>query len=384
MKKGKNRPPILCVGGYAGCGNLGDDAILTGFLEGLWRRGVAPDTVTVLSGKPWRDAHRFGVRCVGRKNPFGVLLALLRADVFVSGGGTLLQNRTGKRSLLYYLWLLRLARLCGCRTVALGGLGPLSGGRARRAVRKELDACAAILLRDSFSAALAWEIGVKNERLTVGADPAFLLPEPPVLRAAFLVGRLVGDLQKPFLCVCPCGGVPVFGLAGFLRRSFPGFFPIFLLCDPARDAAPARCLQKKLGGAVYSPRDVSEAAALFSAAAAVLSCRLHPLVLSVRVGTRCVCFSGGDPKLAAFCQSAGIPLFAAGAGDVIFPPAADFFSLPAPDPADFCQAAAKDLAFFCDMVYNGKEQAAPAQARGKGRIFHEKRAAGGSAPPHHH
>ena len=384
MKSHKKRPPILCIGGYAGCGNLGDDALLAGLLEGLWRRGIAPGSVILLSGRPRCDARRFGVKCVGRKNPVAILLALLRADVFLSGGGTLLQNRTGRRSLFYYLSLLRLARFCGCRTVVLGGIGPLSGAGARRAVKKELAWCAALLLRDRTSAALARELGVPPARVTVGADPAFLLPDPPPLRAAFLISRLVGDLQKPFLCVFPCGGVPVAGLAAALRRSFPGFFPLFLLCDPARDAAPARRLQRLFGGVVYAPRDAGEVLALVSAAPPVLSCRLHPLILSVRAGARCLCFSGGDPKLSAFCQSAGIPCFPAGVGSVILPSAASFFALPAPDPSDFCRKAAKDLAILCKMVYNKSKEARPATVRGRRRFFYEKRAAGGSAPPNHH
>lgn len=384
MKSREKRPPNLCVGGYAGCGNLGDDAILAGLLEGLWRRGVPPDSVTILSGRPRRDRRRFGARCVNRKNPAAVFAALLRADVFVSGGGTLLQNRTGRRSLFYYLSVLRLARLCGCKTVLLGGIGQISGAFSRKLVKKELERCALLLLRDPLSARLARGLGVKNPRLSVGADQAFLLPEPPSLRAAFLVSRLVGDPRKPFLCVCPCGGVSTFGLAALLRRSFPGVFSVFLLCDPARDAAPARRLQKEFGGVLYVPRDESEAMALFSSAALVLSCRLHPLILSVRVGARCVCFSGGDPKLAAFCQSAGILCFPAEGDRKIPPSAATLFSLPAPDPTEFCRAGAKDLAILCEMVYNGKKEADSAKERGRGRFFHEKRAAGGSAPPDHH
>ena len=384
MKSREKRPPNLCVGGYAGCGNLGDDAILAGLLEGLWRRGVPPDSVTILSGRPRRDSRRFGARCVNRKNPAAVFAALLRADVFVSGGGTLLQNRTGRRSLFYYLSVLRLARFCGCKTVLLGGIGQISGAFSRKLVKKELERCALLLLRDPLSARLARGLGVKNPRLSVGADQAFLLPEPPPLRAAFLVSRLVGDPQKPFLCVCPCGGVSVSGISAFLRRSLFGFFPVYLLCDEKRDRAPAELLRRSFGGVLFVPREASEALALFRAARLTLSCRLHPLILSVRAGARCVCFSGGDPKLSAFCLRAGIPLFPAQAGCEIPPPAATLLALARPDPAEFCALAAKDLAILAEMVYNGREEALSAQRPKSGRTFHEKRATGGSAPPHHH
>ncbi len=380
----KARSRRVVIGGYAGCGNLGDDAILQGILLGLRRGGVPVSSVTVLSGQPRRDERRFGVRCVGRKNPFAVLSALLRADIFVSGGGTLLQNRTGKRSLFYYLALLRLARFSGCKTVLFGGVGEISGSISRKAAKNELENCTALLLRDETSALLVRALGVQNPRLSVGADAAFLLPDPPPLRSAFLVGRLTGDLKKPFFCVCPCGGVSLSGLSSFLSQSFSGFYPIFLLCDPARDVFPARALKKRFGGTIFAPRDVSEAAALFSASALVLSSRLHPLILSVRDGARCACFSGGDVKLAAFCRAAGVPLFPADAGGENLPSAAALFAKPAPTGNDFCRKAAKDLAFLCKIVYNGREESPPAQNRGKGRTFYEERAAGGPAPPDHH
>ncbi len=384
MKPRKSRRPRILIGGYAGCGNLGDDAALSGILEGLFRAGGLPQEIMVLSGDPRRDQKRFGVRCAGRKNPFLVVLALLRADVFILGGGTLLQMRTGKRSPLYYLLLLRLARLFGCRTFLLGGLDELFDTRICKIAQKELAKCSGLLLRDEYSQRRAQEMNLQEKILSAGADPAFLLPLPSPLRAAFLTDRLVGDLKKPFLCICPCGGVTTGGISELLRSSFSGFFPVYLLCDPARDTFPARRLQREFGGVLYAPRDAGEAMALFSAAQLVVSCRLHPLILSVRVGARCVCFSGGDPKLAAFCQSAGILLFGAEQGSVILPPAAAFLSRPVSDSTVFCQMAAKDLAILCEMVYNGTKETPSATKRGKGRKFHEKRAVGGSAPPNHH
>lgn len=367
----------ICVGGYAGCGNLGDDVLLVGFLRGIFERGVYPSEVILLSGRPKKDQKRFGVRCVGRKNPFAVLLAFLRTDWFVLGGGTLLQNRTGNRSLFYYLFLLRLARLCGCQTVCCGGVGPIEGGFARRRTGRELDRCKMLLLRDVDSAALAGRMGVQKPAVRVGADPAFLLPPPPALRCAWLRRQLTGDLQTPYVCVCPCKGVSLRGVEAYLQKHVKGVRPVYLLCHPKKDLPAARRLQGRFGGVEFSPREASDAMAALAGANLVLSCRLHPLILSVRVGTPCICFFGGDPKLSSFCRAAGIPLLPAEKEDF----SAREPTLSRPDAAPFCKTAAKDLAFFCKMVYNEGRKAPKRNGTGERRHHHEKRAACRPAPP---
>ena len=76
----------VVIGGYFGCGNLGDDAILQAFIE--YTRTHYPDIrVWALTKKPSRDARRFGVRCFNRKNPFSLICAFLSADAFLCGGG---------------------------------------------------------------------------------------------------------------------------------------------------------------------------------------------------------------------------------------------------------------------------------------------------------
>lgn len=371
----------ICIAGYAGCGNLGDDAILQGLLLGLFENGVPLRRVLVLSGRPKWDARRFGVRCLCRKNPFSILFALFSSELFLLGGGTLLQNATGNFSLFYYRSLLRLARLCGTRTAVAGGLGPLLSPSARRQVKTALEDCDAILFRDGESARFARELGVKNRRVTVGADPAFLLPPPPPLRTAFLHRALTGSLQKAYFCVCPCGKTGFDALASFLSRRMPPFYPVYLLCDPARDRPAAEKLQKRFGGVLYLPRDASDAAAVFFGAELVVSCRLHPLILSCRAGTRALCFSGGDPKLSAFCRAAGIPLLFDSETDAVFPTVVDLLSRPVPNPFFFCRKAAKDLAILAGMVYNRGVKSSPAGRRKGGRQPHDKRATGGSAPP---
>ena len=107
-------PPLsICIGGYFGCENLGDDLILEGFLS--YMQAKHPTVrLHVLTDAAAPPAH---VHAVRRRAPFSILWAFCRSHAFLCGGGSLLQNKTGNLSLVYYLTLLRLCALLGCRPI---------------------------------------------------------------------------------------------------------------------------------------------------------------------------------------------------------------------------------------------------------------------------
>ena len=118
---------VVGVAGYYGFRNAGDEAILEAIARELQARG---HEVVALSGDPKRTREDHGLRAYHRLNP----LALLRADLWLLGGGGLLQDATSALSLTYYLSVLRLARLFRKRVVVFNqSLGPLSpwGERGR-------------------------------------------------------------------------------------------------------------------------------------------------------------------------------------------------------------------------------------------------------------
>ena len=99
-------------------------------LENLLRdgRAAAPEcAVTVLSHRPKETARRFDVDSLYYLNVPAICRRMKSARALVFGGGNLLQDATSRRSLVYYLALLRKGKQSGCRTLLYGaGLGPLS------------------------------------------------------------------------------------------------------------------------------------------------------------------------------------------------------------------------------------------------------------------
>ncbi|MBQ8942229.1 MAG: polysaccharide pyruvyl transferase CsaB [Firmicutes bacterium] len=174
----------LLIAGYHGFGNCGDEAILQAMVKNI--RALPVDLeITALSKKPDFTKTEYNVNSVQRFDLFGVLGAILKSDVVLSGGGTLLQDGTSTRSLLYYLSIIKTAKLFGKRVmVYANGIGPVNGARNRKLVKKVLTGVDVITLREKLSEADLRSIGVTRDDVTVTADPAFTLESADDVRAS--------------------------------------------------------------------------------------------------------------------------------------------------------------------------------------------------------
>jgi polysaccharide pyruvyl transferase CsaB len=286
----------LLISGYYGAGNLGDEAVLAGLLGALAGTGVTP-IVASLDPAATRTAH--DVESVHRYR--GLPMALWRSDAVVSGGGGLLQDVTSARSLRYYLGVLRLARALG-KPVAVYGqsLGPLSSAGAAR-VRRALVGVP-LGLRDAPSLALAARLGLAAHPV---ADPALLVRPPAVPREAAVAAGGAGALV-----LIPRSGYPAIGavLEELGRRHLAAGGRVRIaLVHPAHDEAEGRRLAAALGAADRTTaRSVAEILAALQGAHAVVSGRLHGLVLGAVAGAP-VAGLAYDPKVAGFAATIGAP-----------------------------------------------------------------------------
>ncbi len=273
---------VVGVAGYYGFRNAGDEAILEAIARELRARG---HQVVALSGDPRRTREEHGLRAFHRLNP----LALLGADLWLLGGGGLLQDATSALSLQYYLSLLRLARLFRKRVVVFNqSLGPLSP-RGEALVRRVLRGVPAIF-RDQDSLEYARRLGLSAE---LGADPALLLTPPPVQREEDLV------LVIPRAGVAPEAVRNLYITANHLFHE--GRQVLVLLLQPGYDEEVLENFPHHRVEKTSDPRRV-----LYLAAQAgyVISMRLHGLILAAAAGTPFAALSY-DPKVAAFAKETG-------------------------------------------------------------------------------
>ncbi len=286
----------VVISGAYGMDNAGDDAVLTAIAAAL-RRLDSGMPVTVIARQRKKTARRFQIAAVGRLDVLGWLRAMGHGKLFISGGGSLLQNVTSRRSLWFYLWTIRAAKAMGCAVELYGcGVGPLTGEKARQAVTAYLNQYADVVcLRDRDSLALLEELGVTEPRLLLSADPALSLPAPAGERE-----HALGVVLRSW----PGFGEHVLDFAGAARYAWERYHlaPVFICLGKGdREAAAAVCGEL---------RDVPAAVTVDSRRTgrmtAVLSMRLHGLVFALNAGTPAAGVSY-DPKVSAFCREAGLP-----------------------------------------------------------------------------
>ena len=156
------------VSGYIGFDNFGDEAIAHVLSKKLKSEGA--EKITLISSNPERTACLHGVNSCGM---FQFLPSLFDADVLISGGGSLLQDVTSLKSLLYYLGLIYTALVLGKKVrIFSQGIGPINSKIGKILTKFALKKAEKITVRDSKSQELLTDWGIKSELVK---DPIFEL-----------------------------------------------------------------------------------------------------------------------------------------------------------------------------------------------------------------
>ncbi len=115
----------VLVSGYIGFNNFGDEAIFLALTNRLKYNNC---TVSALSSNIKETQKKYDVKAFYYKNIFSIFAAILNCDILISGGGSLLQNKTSSFSLYYYLFIIFLAKLLNKKVVIFSqGFEPIKG-----------------------------------------------------------------------------------------------------------------------------------------------------------------------------------------------------------------------------------------------------------------
>ena len=162
----------ILISGYYGFDNFGDDAILHVMLSEL-KKHLNNPKITVISNNPAKIKRIYDVDSIHRFNSKEIINKMKEYDVFISGGGSLLQDVTSCRSFLYYLSLIFLAKYLGKKTIIFAqGIGPISTILARFLTSLVLKKVDLITVRDKESQNYLKKLGVDS---ILATDPAWCL-----------------------------------------------------------------------------------------------------------------------------------------------------------------------------------------------------------------
>ena len=305
----------VVVSGYYGFNNAGDDAILQSIHNNI---GAISDDIelTVLSKDPVLTREQFGLKAVDRFHFGKVFSALRKCDVFLSGGGSLMQDTTSTRSLLYYLSLIHCARFLGKRVMLYAnGIGPVQKPANRRRVKRAVEKVAAVTLRDHSSQQELRAMGVRRNDLLVTADPVFRLEPASEECANVLIERTGIPTDRPFVVVSVRDWARAEGFAQKLApvcdhlREKHGLEILFLLMQPSNDREMTQRVRAAMHGPSYllqegcTPREIM---AVISQAKLCLAMRLHTLIFAARVATPTVGMVY-DPKVESYLDELSLP-----------------------------------------------------------------------------
>ncbi|MBQ3216506.1 MAG: polysaccharide pyruvyl transferase CsaB [Oscillospiraceae bacterium] len=313
----RSRDGVVICGAY-GKGNCGDNAILDAIVEQFHQ--LDPDLpLTALSRSPKETRICTGINAVYTFNVWKIARLMRRSKLYISGGGTLMQDATSTRSLLYYLFSIHQAARNGCRVMLYGcGIGPVSRPRNQKRTAKTLNRYADIIsVRDGYSIDFLEKIQVHRPEIYLNADPALLIDPPDTgeLHNYLHASGLEEGKQYMLLAVRPWPGfeekISAFAAAAQYAYSHHGLIPLLYAMEPKRDNAAVTAVSKHLSCphlCLSAGSSGEEVIALIRRMSLVVSMRLHALIFAAGQGVSMVGVVY-DPKVSGFLDHLGQDLY---------------------------------------------------------------------------
>ena len=284
------------LSGYYGFNNFGDELILSVICEKLKQKNA---DITVFSVSPDETAQKYGVNSSPTFDLVKVIKVLWGTDVLISGGGSLFQDTTSIKSLLYYAFVLFTAQLFGKETIIYRqGIGPLKNPVSKFLVRNLFKKADSVSVRDEKSLKLLENWGIKAE---LKDDPVWEI-EIPVTENQDVLGvqlRECSGMTDDFLK----------NLALAVVKNNPKEIKLF-------------SLQKKLDYDICLKfanllKDISSDLKIsiiendllneISSVKTLVAMRFHALVIGIKSGAKCIGINY-DPKIKTLAEKYSLPL----------------------------------------------------------------------------
>ena len=297
----------VIISGYYGLGNSGDEALLKCIVDDL--KKVNPDiTITALSGNAQLTQKNYGIKTIGRFNIFSIIREFSSAKLLLSGGGTLIQDATSTKSLLYYLGIISLAKRMGLKVmVYANGLGPIKEKNLKR-VEKVLNKVDLITLREDTSLEEIKRCNINVPEVLVTADPAFNLIAADKKRADEILSKCSAERTDKLIAVSvrKCKNLPV-GFEEKMAKALDsvaerGYIPILIPMQKSADLNISLDIASKMkqqSRVIDRDLTVAEMLAVIGRCDIACGMRLHMLIFASVMNVPMVGIAY-DPKIKGF------------------------------------------------------------------------------------
>ena len=314
-EKAVQKPFRIVMSGYYGFSNAGDEAILNAIHRNLMK---LPQNlkVKVLISNPEKAKEIYDFDMVDRFHIFSLLRAIHRCDLLISGGGSLLQDRTSTKSIMYYLTVMNLAKFMKKKVMLYAnGIGPVIKPANRRRVCAAVSRADLITLRDENSVEELRSMGVNRDDMYVTADPVFTFDCLSKDRAAGLLKQEGIPDDRPFVGVSLRNWYNLPGFAEKIAVICDEIYRrydrniVFIVMQTPNDIKISRRVQELMESPSYilpNRYSTDEIMGMVGCADFVISMRLHTLIFAahMQVPTLGLVY---DPKVKYHLKSLAMP-----------------------------------------------------------------------------
>lgn len=286
------------VSGYIGFDNFGDEAIANVLIQKLKKAGA--EKITYISSNPEKTSKIHGVNSCSM---LGFIPALMQSDILISGGGSLLQDKTSIKSLIYYLLVIYTALVLRKKVqIYAQGIGPINSKLGQYLTKFILKRVNDITVRDKKSQELLKEWNIPS---VLVKDPVFDMEIPQSNKK-----ESVGVQLRAFKGV---DEIFLENLARAITKYFPHKTIKILSLQDSIDLEVCTRFEKILKSKgqfeveVLSNLSVNEAINTISSLEYIIAMRFHANVIGVKSNVKTLAINY-DPKVEKLAEEYNLPM----------------------------------------------------------------------------
>jgi len=294
----------ICLIGYYGAKNLGDDLLLKAtiqLLNTINNFNIFIFGHNLLNLQNTYSKPQFTV--LSKFNLIDLLKAFYNCQVFIFGGGSLFQDASSLKSLIYYCFLAFSIKLCGKKMVLLAqGIGPLNSSLARILTKWVYQIADKVSLRDIESYNWAEKF---NSKSVLSADLAWILENNNTINNTNFNKQIIISLRSDH-----CSKELINNLVLSIESNFVNYTVNLIAFQnsdlPALKELSLSLNTKNIINKIHFNLNEKQCRQLFNEAEFAYLMRFHAILLSIQANCFCLGLSY-DPKVKALCQEAELP-----------------------------------------------------------------------------